>query len=104
MTADIDAPLKLVIPGNHDFSLDTDIFRQRIAEAKRISEGRINDELVRKEYGSEGDAKRLFVWWCRTLTKGYEGFTHVYIPGNIPELCYSAWPRGQVMFRDSRDK
>lgn len=54
---DIDAPLNVIIPGNHDFSLDTDIFSQRIAEAKRISEGGIDDELVQRSTGPKAMRK-----------------------------------------------
>lgn len=55
----IDAPLKLVIPGNHDFSFDTPVFKEKIAEAKRLGEG-VNDGLVEAEYGKCGQAKELF--------------------------------------------
>lgn len=57
----IKAPLKIVIPGNHDFSLDKPAFQRKIAEFQRLStdlDG-TNDVLL-KEYGSDGDAKRLW--------------------------------------------
>ncbi|QPC77824.1 hypothetical protein HYE68_008576 [Fusarium pseudograminearum] len=51
---DINAPLKLVIPGNHDFTLDTPTFKRAITE---IPPPDIN--LVEKEYGRFGEARRL---------------------------------------------
>ncbi|KAI1117436.1 ser/Thr protein phosphatase family protein [Nemania sp. NC0429] len=53
---EIDAPLKLVIGGNHDFTLDTSAFEQKINEAIEPLE----PDLVRKEYGDYGEARRLF--------------------------------------------
>lgn len=53
----IKAPLKLVIPGNHDFSLDEDAFQNHLSEAHE----RINDDqLLEKTYGKVGDARALF--------------------------------------------
>lgn len=54
----IDAGLKLIIPGNHDFSFDTPIFREKIKEAQRL--GNIEDDLVQAEYGGRNDATELF--------------------------------------------
>ncbi|KAI1193321.1 ser/Thr protein phosphatase family protein [Nemania serpens] len=53
---DIDAPLKLVIAGNHDFTLDTPAFKQKIDEVAEP----LDPELVRREYGDYGEARRLF--------------------------------------------
>ncbi|KAI2470810.1 Metallo-dependent phosphatase-like protein [Annulohypoxylon bovei var. microspora] len=52
----INAPLKLVIAGNHDFTLDIPMFKRKIAEAKPSLE----PELVAKEYGSFGEAREPF--------------------------------------------
>ncbi|KAI1881730.1 hypothetical protein JX265_000556 [Neoarthrinium moseri] len=54
--AELDAPLKLVIPGNHDFTLDVPTFRRRVAEAAQPLE----PELVSKEFGDYGEARSLF--------------------------------------------
>lgn len=51
----LDAPLKLVIAGNHDFTLDTPAFMQKVSEAAQPLE----PELVRREYGGYGEARRL---------------------------------------------
>ncbi|KAL3608620.1 hypothetical protein FPOAC2_03625 [Fusarium poae] len=56
---DINAPLKLVIPGNHDFTLDTPTFKRAIAETP------IPDMIVEKQYGGFGEARRFM-----------ESFTH----------------------------
>ncbi|OQV05692.1 Calcineurin-like phosphoesterase superfamily domain-containing protein [Cladophialophora immunda] len=51
----IDAPLKLVVAGNHDFTLDDVAFQNKIAEATAA----LDPELVEKEYGAIGEAKQL---------------------------------------------
>ena len=53
---DIHASLKLVIAGNHDFTMDIPTFRKKIAHARPP----LDPELVRKVYGEYGDAKHLF--------------------------------------------
>jgi hypothetical protein len=52
---DIDAPVKLVIAGNHDFTLDIPAFKRKVAEAVPA----LDLELVAKEYGSYGEARQL---------------------------------------------
>lgn len=52
----IDAPLKLVIAGNHDFTLDTPAFQKKLAEARPP----LDPQLVAKTYGDYGDARKLF--------------------------------------------
>lgn len=56
---DIDCSLKLIIPGNHDFCLDPPVFKEKIDEARRITDD-LDDDLVRDEYGECGDAAKLF--------------------------------------------
>ncbi|GAB1319919.1 hypothetical protein MFIFM68171_10129 [Madurella fahalii] len=53
---EIEAPLKLVIPGNHDFTLDTPAFQQMCYKSRR----RCNRGLLQHYYGSPGEARRLF--------------------------------------------
>ncbi|KAI1774359.1 ser/Thr protein phosphatase family protein [Hypoxylon cercidicola] len=53
----IEAPLKLVIAGNHDFTLDTSSFRKKIEEARP----QIEPELVAKVYGEYEEARRLLL-------------------------------------------
>jgi Calcineurin-like phosphoesterase len=51
----INAPLKLVIAGNHDFTLDTPAFERKVAEAIPA----LDSDLVAKEYGFYGNARQL---------------------------------------------
>ncbi|KAJ5254911.1 hypothetical protein N7497_007613 [Penicillium chrysogenum] len=51
----IDAPLKLVIAGNHDFTMDIPMFHKKVADAKSLER-----ELVEQAYGYDGEARRLF--------------------------------------------
>lgn len=52
----INAPLKLVIAGNHDFTLDLPVFRSKVAEVYPP----IDPDLVAKEYGQFGQIHRIF--------------------------------------------
>lgn len=56
----IDAPLKLVIPGNHDFTLDDAAFARQTAEARRLSNDQNIDNLLKREYGAMGAARNLW--------------------------------------------
>lgn len=51
----INAPLKLVIAGNHDFTMDIPMFHKKVAEAQSLER-----ELVEQAYGYDGEARRLF--------------------------------------------
>lgn len=53
---EIHAPLKLVIAGNHDFTMDTPIFRKKVADARPA----LDADLVKKVYGDYGEARRIF--------------------------------------------
>ena len=53
---DNSAPLKLVIAGNHDFTMDIPAFRKKIADARP----HLDSDLVRKVYGDDGDARQIF--------------------------------------------
>ncbi|KAI4859280.1 Metallo-dependent phosphatase [Hypoxylon rubiginosum] len=53
---EIEAPLKLVIPGNHDFTMDVPTFKNNIANAPEP----LDPALVRTEYGDYGEAKQMF--------------------------------------------
>ncbi|KAI0531679.1 ser/Thr protein phosphatase family protein [Xylaria digitata] len=53
---DLDAPLKLVIAGNHDFSLDNISLRRRINEAPEPPE----IELIRRKYENYSKVRQLF--------------------------------------------
>lgn len=53
---DIQAPLKLIIAGNHDFTLDTPTFKEKVANAWPP----LDPDLVGKVYGDYGEARQLF--------------------------------------------
>ncbi|KAI7479877.1 hypothetical protein KC351_g7301 [Hortaea werneckii] len=52
----IRAPLKLVIAGNHDFTLDVPAFKSKLAAI----DPPLDDALVKREYGTFGEARALF--------------------------------------------
>ncbi|KAI7156324.1 metallophosphoesterase domain-containing protein [Hortaea werneckii] len=52
----IRAPLKLVIAGNHDFTLDVPAFKRKLSAI----DPPLNDALVKHEYGSFGEARALW--------------------------------------------
>ncbi|KAK0723165.1 Metallo-dependent phosphatase-like protein [Lasiosphaeria miniovina] len=52
----IRAPLKLVIAGNHGFTLDVPAFERKVAEAS----GPLDPALVKREFGGFGEARTLF--------------------------------------------
>ena len=52
----IPAPLKLVIAGNHDFTLDEPTFRNNITRASED----LDPGLVEREFGRYGEARKLF--------------------------------------------
>lgn len=49
----VNAPLKLVIAGNHDFTMDIPAFQQKVAEARPP----LDPRLVEQVYGSYGEAR-----------------------------------------------
>jgi hypothetical protein len=83
---DIQAPLKLAIAGNHDFSLDTEAF-QRILQSSALSSQ--DDEAVVSAYGTYGQAESMFAASGVTLLS--EG-THSFILENGAKLTLHASP------------
>lgn len=51
----IDAPLKLVIAGSHDFTLDTPTFRRKTEDIRPF----LDMKLMEREYGAFGEARQL---------------------------------------------
>ncbi|CAI7630287.1 unnamed protein product [Penicillium glandicola] len=51
----VNAPLKLAIAGNHDFTMDSPTFQRKVAEAQPL-----DPRLIQKFYGSYGEARELF--------------------------------------------
>lgn len=54
----IDAPLKLVIAGNHDWTLDDTLYEEKLVESKFKPPK--EDQAVRKAFGDFGEARALF--------------------------------------------
>lgn len=52
----LDAPLKLVIAGNHDFSLDESAFQAHLAEIRAKID---DDQLLDSTYGKVGEARAI---------------------------------------------
>ena len=52
----IQAPLKLVIAGNHDFTMDIPMFRKKVTD----SLSPLDPDLVKREYGYEGEVRQMF--------------------------------------------
>ncbi|KAL2149090.1 hypothetical protein VTH82DRAFT_1776 [Thermothelomyces myriococcoides] len=55
----INAPLKLVLAGNHDFTLDTPAFQKKVDHAMSVFS--IAPDLVKQEYGYHGEVRQMFV-------------------------------------------
>lgn len=56
----IDAPLKIVVAGNHDFTLDDTTYKHKIEESSRAAQ----EDLcipIKAEYGEYGEAKKLLL-------------------------------------------
>jgi hypothetical protein len=85
---DIDAPLKLVIAGNHDFTLDLPVFRSKIAEAHLP----LDLDLVAKEYGQFGQVRQLFEEAEKAGIKLLDEGTYGFVLNNGAKLNIYASP------------
>lgn len=56
MMLEINAPLKLVIAGNHDFSLDMPVLKDKLSDHTTADDA----ALVKRTYGDFGEARALF--------------------------------------------
>lgn len=52
----IQAPLKLIIAGNHDFSMDTPVFKNKLTDNITAEDA----SLVKRTYGDFGEARAMF--------------------------------------------
>ena len=52
----INAPLKLVIAGNHDWTMDTLAFKKKVAEIRPP----VDPTLIKVVYGDHGEARQIF--------------------------------------------
>ncbi|KKZ67023.1 hypothetical protein EMCG_07292 [[Emmonsia] crescens] len=56
LLANLNAPLKLVIAGNHDFTLDIPFFKNRVERQFKV----LDPALIKRAYGDFGEARQLF--------------------------------------------
>ncbi|KAI8656561.1 Metallophos domain-containing protein [Fusarium sp. Ph1] len=84
----IDAPLKLVIAGNHDFTFDTPTFRSKIEEFRSS----IDKKLVEREYGAFGEARKLLDEAAKGGITFLDEGTHHFTLANGAHLTVYASP------------
>ncbi|OJK03071.1 hypothetical protein ASPACDRAFT_1886086 [Aspergillus aculeatus ATCC 16872] len=88
------APLKLVIPGNHDFTLDTPTFQQKV-KSSGLDHREDDRRLVRQVYGDYGEVRRKLFTDDLQQTSGItlldEGI-HVFRLANGARLTVYASP------------
>lgn len=92
----IDAPLKLVIAGNHDFTLDIPTFRRKLAAI----DPPLDSELVRKTYGEFGEARALFETAKDAGVEFLDEGMHRFFLANGAELTVYASPYTQSLSGD----
>ncbi|EEP78121.1 predicted protein [Uncinocarpus reesii 1704] len=85
---DLDAGLKLVIAGNHDFTLDTPVFKEKIVESCLQSEM----HTVIKEYGEFEEARQLLDKAAETGIIFLEEGSHHFTLANGASLTVYASP------------
>lgn len=56
MMLEVDAPLKLVIAGYHDFSMDTPVLQDKLSDNTTVED----TALVKRTYGDFGEARAMF--------------------------------------------
>ncbi|KAI6785010.1 uncharacterized protein J7T54_008104 [Emericellopsis cladophorae] len=90
LLAQIDAPLKLIIPGNHDFTLDDGAFAMIRTESLRLNDGRLDEKSLDDAYGRVVQAQGILMGdGIRLLLE--EG-TYTFTPGNGARLTVFASP------------
>ncbi|OHW95472.1 metallophosphoesterase domain-containing protein 2 [Colletotrichum incanum] len=106
----IKAPLKFVIPGNHDFTLDIPQFQRMMDEARHVNPDLEKDYTAK--YGNPGDARRLFEEAADAGIVLLEEGTHIFDLANGTRLKVYASPRTpaaggfwgfQYQFEDGHD-
>lgn len=86
MLQQVNAPLKLVIPGNHDFTLDPPMFATKLLEAGLSP----SDETVKTSYGESNTARDLFTDVERGITLLDEGTHHFLLPNGAALIVYAS--------------
>jgi multisite-specific tRNA:(cytosine-C5)-methyltransferase len=83
MIQKIPATVKLVIAGNHDFTLDEATFRQKLATAD------LDPDLVRETYGDFGEAEHLLTS-VPDITYLREGTHQISLENHAPLTVYAS--------------
>ncbi|OQD68480.1 hypothetical protein PENDEC_c035G04348 [Penicillium decumbens] len=87
----LNAPLKLVIAGNHDFTMDIPVFQRKVAEVRPP----LDPRLLEQAYGYYGEVRQLFTdtTGITFLDEGTHSFRlqngallNVYASPNTPSL------------------
>ncbi|KAF9881968.1 ser/Thr protein phosphatase family protein [Colletotrichum karsti] len=87
----ITAPLKIVIAGNHDFTLDTPVFRRKIAEIPPP----VDTAVLHREYGAPSQARQLLLDAAAQHNITFldrEGTHRFVLPSNNARLTLYASP------------
>ncbi|KAF2639409.1 ser/Thr protein phosphatase family protein-like protein [Massarina eburnea CBS 473.64] len=103
MLKSIDAPLKVVIPGNHDISLDKDYYLRKGQDVQGLQEADPDMPRRAREFWRGEEAKEAGVAyldegsWEFTLDNGAK-FT-IYVSPYQPEFCDWAFPYWRIQDR-----
>ena len=85
---DIKAPLKLVIAGNHDFTMDIPAFKKKVADARPP----LDPNLVKEVYGDYGGARQILEDARAAGVIFLDEGSHTFILGNGAILTVYASP------------
>jgi hypothetical protein len=88
----INAPLKLVIAGNHDFTLDDQAFKRIVGEASPP----LAPDLVATEYGHPGEARQLMDEMAEAGIRFLDEGNHEFLLDNgaLLKVYASPWTPG----------
>ncbi|KAK1814050.1 hypothetical protein LTR12_011568 [Friedmanniomyces endolithicus] len=84
----VNAPLKLVIAGNHDFALDLPVFKKKLSEIPPP----IDDAVVKREYGDFGEARGVLERATDASVVFLDEGTHSFTLANGAKLTVYASP------------
>ncbi|KAK1056969.1 hypothetical protein LTR74_014504 [Friedmanniomyces endolithicus] len=84
----VNAPLKLVIAGNHDFALDLQVFKKKLAGIPPP----VDDAVVKREYGDFGEARSVLERATDAGVLFLDEGTHSFTLANGAKLTVYASP------------
>ncbi|KAL1952707.1 hypothetical protein VTO42DRAFT_4429 [Malbranchea cinnamomea] len=88
----IDAPLKLIIAGNHDFTLDVPVFKSKVAAAEKYFNEPLEPTLLEATFGRYGQARELFELFKNDGIILLDEGTHQFKLANGAQLTIYASP------------